>query len=134
MENNDKVITIEDVHKLVDAKNLDPKIDPQDLYRQVDKVTANYSKEMWIFLWMPLLLAVISLLGMAFLSENNETKVWHRLSIVGFLSSSLWGIYLLRKFEKSWWWVPILCVVIIYLIFAEALSIKDLISYITSLL
>lgn len=131
MKDDEKVITIDDVHALVDAKNRDPRIAPEELYRQIDRVQADISGEMWKLLWLPIAFAILSLLGMTFLVEKRE---WYRLSIIGFVISSLWGIYLLRKYKKEWWWIPILDIVFLYLIIAESLSLKELIQYITSLL
>jgi len=131
MANKKSTITIDDVHSLIDVKSKDPNIAPEELYRQVDKVHPNYGKEMWRFLWMPLVLSLVSLVGMSFSPINN---VWNRLSIIGFVIASIWAIYLLRKYGKSWWWIPLLSVTILYLIFAESLSLKELMKYITDLL
>ena len=134
MGNAKKTITIEDVHQLVDAKNKDPKIDPENIYRQVDRVRGDFSKEMWKLLWMPLVLSILSIAGMLFFTEDGDSLKWHRLSIIVFIFATIWGIYLLRKFDKAWWWIPILSVVVLYLIFSDTLSTKDLINCVTSLL
>lgn len=131
MANSKSTITIEDVHNLVDVKSKDPKIAPEELFRQVDKVQPNFGVEMWAILWMPLALSIISLIGMSFTPVN---EVWNRLSIIGFIIASFWAIYLLRKYGKSWWWTPLLAVTVLYLIYTESLSLKDLMKYITVLL
>lgn len=134
MGNTKKVITIDDVHQLVDIKYKNPQIAPEDLYRHVDRIRPDNSKEMWKLLWMPISLAVLSILGMLFFSEDKECRVWHRCSIIGFVIASVWGFLLLKKFERWWWWIPILDVVILYLIFAETLSVTELIQHIIALL
>lgn len=134
MGNTNEVITIEDVHQLVDAKNRDPKIAPEDLYRQVDRVKANYSTEMWKLLWIPLCLAISAMFGMLFFKEKNGFCVWHRLSIIGFIIASFWGGSLLKKFDRTWWWILILDVVILYIIFVDELSFIEIVHYIAELL
>lgn len=128
---NKKIITINDVHNLVDLKNRDPNINPQELYRHVDRVQPNFGGEMWKWLWLPLFLSILSVIGMSFMPING---IWNRLSIILFIVSCLLGILFLKRYCKTWWWIPFLAVVILYVIYTETLSVKDLIKYITSLL
>lgn len=129
MEN--KEITSEDVLNLIQAKAQDPRISMADIFRKVDSVKPDYNYEMWKLLWMPLVLSILSVIGMLFFSANGE---WQRISIITFICTCLWGIYILNKYGRTFWWIPILAVMIFYIVFSDTLSIKELMKYITDLL
>lgn len=128
MKRDDEIITIEDVHALVDAKNRDPMISPKELFRQVDQVRADDIRDLWKKIWIPLVICILSILGMLFFDENSE---WCKLSIIIFLFSSLFFIW---KVKKAIWWILIFDVVILYIVFTNTLSLKGLISILFSII
>lgn len=130
MKAKDKIITIDDVHQLVDAKSLDPGITPQDLFRQIDKVNADDSSEILKKMCIPALFSLASIVGMLFLKEASP---WQRLSLIVFVLSAFVEIVILKKHRISWWWIPVLVVIVIYLALADTISLKQLMKFISEL-
>ena len=127
MASDKKEISSKDILDLVEAKTKDSHITYEDIFRKIDSVRPNYNKEMWKRLWIPVSFYFVSIIGMLFITKNTA---WHRLSVITFCFSTFGGCYLLDKYEKRWWWVLLLDLLILYVVFSEALLIEDFIKVI----
>ena len=67
MASNKKEITSQDILNLVEAKTKDSHITYEDIFRSIDSVRPNYNKEMWRWLWIPVVFYFVSIVGMLFL-------------------------------------------------------------------
>mgnify|MGYP006916080864 CR=1 FL=1 len=127
MGNKNNEITREDILALVDVKTKVSDISYSDIFKTIDKIKPNVTREFWKYFWIPLLLFSVSIAGMLFLVPNTA---WHRLSIIVYVVSSVGGIIVFHKFEKNWWWIILVEILIVYLIFAETLTMEGLIKLI----
>lgn len=119
MSNKDNVITLEAVHELVNIKAKNPGITPDDLFKSVDSVKSDDSKVFWKRFWIPVVVYGLSCLGMLFFATGNT---FHRLSLIVFGVSNIWGYSVLKKFNRSWWWVIVLDILVLYAVYAEEIS------------
>lgn len=127
MENKNNEISRQDILALVDVKTKASNITYSDIFKSIDNLKPNNSKEFWRLFWIPLVSFVVSIVGMLFISPNTS---WHRLSIIVYVLSSAGGIIIFKKFDKSWWWLLLVEILIIYLVFAETLTMDGLIKLI----
>ena len=119
MSKKDNVITLDVVHELVDIKAKDPGITPDDLFKSVASVRSDDSKVFWKRFGIPVAVYGFSCLGMLFLATGNTL---HRLSLIVFGVSNVWGYSVLKKFNRSWWWVIVLGLLVLYAVYAEEIS------------
>lgn len=126
MANNNE-ITREDILALVDVKTKATNISYSDIFKTIDNIKPDNTKEFWQYFLLPLLFFVAAIVGMLFISPNSS---WHRFSIIVYVLSSVAGILIFQKFEKNYWWLLLVEVLILYLVFAESLTMDGLVKLI----
>lgn len=119
MSNKDNAITLDAVHELVNVKAKDPGITPDDLFKSVDSVRADDSKAFWKRFWMPVALYGLSCIGMLFIATENP---FHRLSLIFYGIANIWGYFVLKKFNRTWWWVIVLALLVLYAVYVDEIS------------
>ena len=127
MANKDNEITREDILALVDVKSKVSGISYSDIFKTIDRIRPNDTKEFWKCFWFPLMLFAVSIIGLLFLTPNTA---WHRLSLIVYVVSGVIGIIVFQKFDKKWWWLLLVKILIVYLVFAETLTMEGLIKLI----
>ena len=123
MSNKDNTITLEAVHELVNIKAKAPGITPDDLFKSVDSVRSDDSSAFWKRFWIPVVLYGLSCLGMLFIATGNP---FHRLSLILYGISNIWGCFVLKKFNRSWWWVIVLALLVLYAVYADEISLETI--------
>lgn len=126
-----KEITSQDVHDLVEAKARDPHISMEDIFRKVDSVRPNYNRALWKFFWIPIVLYLLSIIGMLFIEQGVAL---FKLSLLLFIFSSLLAVFILKRFDIKWWWIIPLDLLVLYVIFADVLTVEGIIKLIQKVL
>lgn len=119
MSNKQNIITLEAVHELVNAKAKDPGITPNDLFKSVDSVKSDDNQAFWKKFWVPVAVYSLSCLGMLFFSTDTSL---HRLSLIVFGVTNIWGYNVLNKFNRKYWWVFLLDLLVLYAIYSDVIS------------
>ena len=127
MANKDNEITRDDILALVDVKTKVSDITYSDIFKTIDNIRPNNTREFWKYFWIPLVVSSISIVGMLFLTPDTA---WHRLSIIIYAICCVGGIIVFRRFDKNIWWLLLVEILILYLIFAETLTMDGLIKLI----
>ena len=84
MANNNE-ITREDILALVDVKTKATNISYSDIFKTIDNIKPDNTKEFWQYFLLPLLFFVAAIVVMLFISPNSS---WHRFSIIVYVLSS----------------------------------------------
>ena len=123
MARNNDEITQQDIHDLVDAIMKDEQIKPTDLFRTIKGVRPSISKDFWKVFWIPLFWSLTAIVGMLF---SPMTSPWFKLSLILFVLDSIFASWVLNHFQYKSWWVVFYDLFILYIVFAESLSWKEL--------
>lgn len=127
MANKENEISSQDILALVDMKTKVSNITYSDIFKTIESIRPNNTKEFWQYFWIPLVFFVVSIVGMLFVAPDTA---WHRLSIIVYVFASVGGIIVFQRFDKRWWWLLLVEILIIYLVFAETLTMEGLIKII----
>lgn len=131
MAKSDTEITSQDILTLVEIKTKDSRYSYSDIFRTINSMSPNYTKEFWKYFWIPLLFLIASVLGMLFFPQNTS---WNRLSIIVFVGASIGAIFVLKSYKMTWWWVLLADAAIVYLVFSESLTMDGIIKLIEKIL